>query len=143
MAAFLRGRWAGSGGKLASALLRQGPRGEAPLARLLVRGSPRLLCHRSLAARTSLPPENHAAAAAVAARPTAAVETTTGQLQEELFRVLCEPRPSGPSLLALVRGITAAGSEPSPEVVQALADHFSEAKDAKSLKVQQYSKVRG
>lgn len=135
MSAFLRVRLAGSSGKLSSVLLSRSPRGEAPLAQLFLRGSPRLLSHRSVPARTSLPPTQDHAAPAVATRPTAPVETTARQLQEELFRVLCEPRPSSPSLLALVRGIVAAGAEPSPEVVQALADHFSEAKDAKSLKV--------
>lgn len=134
MAAFLRGRLTGSSGKLASALLSHSLRGEAPLGRLLVRGSPRLLHHRSLPARTSLPPaqEDHAGAGAT---PAGAVDAAARQLQEELFRVLCEPRPSSPSLLALVRGIVAAGAEPTLEVVQALADHFSESKDAKSLKV--------
>lgn len=56
-------------------------------------------------------------------------------MQEEIFRVLCEPRPSSPSLVALVRGMVAAGAQPSIEAVQALADHFSEAKDARGIKV--------
>lgn len=38
--------------------------------------------------------------------------------------------------MALVRGIVAAGAAPSLGVVQALADHLTAAKDAKSLKVQ-------
>eukprot|EP00903_Cladosiphon_okamuranus_P007042 g6846.t1 len=76
-------------------------------------------------------------ALATLARPVDALlrtDTGTGKLQEELFRVLCQPRPSSPSLLALVRGIVAAGAAPSPAAVQALADHLTAAKDTKSLK---------
>lgn len=108
------------------------PHAEASLGRLLVKGSPRLL-HTTTPARTSRPAQDHRAADG--AKLADAAETTAGRLQEELFRVLCQPRPSSPSLVALARGIVAAGSTPSLAAVQALADHLTAAKDAKSLKV--------
>ena len=138
MAVFLRAGFPGSRGKLALALASHSPHVEASLGRLLVKGSPRLL-HTALPARTTSRPAahepHHPAADGIDAKLTDAAEETAGRLQEELFRVLCQPRPSSPSLVALVRGIVAAGAAPKLAAVQALADHLTAAKDAKSLKV--------
>ncbi|CAM9989759.1 unnamed protein product [Scytosiphon promiscuus] len=101
---------------------------EIPVAFTQVRATPRPL-H---VARTSCAAQGPAVSAA--ASPADAVETTAKQLQEELFRVLCEPRPSSPSLMTLARGMVAAGAQPSWPAVQALIDHFSEGRDTKSLK---------
>eukprot|EP00752_Nemacystus_decipiens_P011279 g10023.t1 len=131
MAVFLRARFPGSRGKLALALASHSPHAEASLGRLVVKGSPRLL-HTAVPARTSRPPHEHHAADG--AKLADAAEATAGRLQEELFRVLCQPRPSSRSLVALVRGIVAAGAAPSLAAVQALASHLTAAKDAKSLK---------
>lgn len=137
MAVFLRAKFPGSRGSLALVLASHRPHAEASLGRLLVKSSPRLL-HTARPARTSSRPaqeEHHAAGGADAKLAANAAETTAERLQEELFRALCQPRPSSPSLVALVRGIVAAGAAPSLTAVQALADHLAAAKDAKSLKV--------
>ncbi|CAM9327755.1 unnamed protein product [Ectocarpus sp. 12 AP-2014] len=134
MAVFLRRSLVGSKRELALAVCSRGQRGQAPLAWLLAGASPRLV-HSALPARTSVPADSGASGtAAGAARPEDSVEVAASQLQEEIFRVLCEPRPSSPSLVALVRGMVAAGAQPSIEAVEALADHFSEAKDARGMK---------
>lgn len=133
MAVFMRARFPGPRGKLAWALASHSPQAEASLGRLLVKGSPRLL-HTTAPARTTSHPA-HEHRAADGAKVADAAEATAGRLQEELFRVLCQPRPSSPSLVALVRGIVAAGAAPSLAAVQALADHLTAAKDARSLKV--------
>lgn len=134
MAVFLRRGLAGSRRNSALLLSCHSQRqGERPLEWPRVRASPRLL-H---AARTSFAGQGPAVAAAAA--PGDVAETTAKQLQEELFRVLCEPRPSSPSLLALVRGMVAGGAQPSSFAVQALLDHFSEGRDARSLKVRDAS----
>lgn len=132
MAVFLRARFPGSRERIALVFATQSPHAEASLGRLLVKGSPRVL-HTTAPARTSRPAHEHRAADG--AKLADAAEETAGRLQEELFRVLCQPRPSSPSLVALVRGIVAAGAAPSLAAVQALADHLTAAKDAKSLKV--------
>ncbi|CAN0164076.1 unnamed protein product, partial [Ectocarpus sp. 8 AP-2014] len=134
MAVFLRRSLVGSKRELALAVCSRSQRGQAPLATLLAGASSRLV-HSALPARTSDPADGGASGtAAGAARPEDSVRVAASQLQEEMFRVLCEPQPSSPSLVALVRGMVAAGAQPSIEAVEALADHFSEAKDARSIK---------
>lgn len=137
MAAFLRSRFPGSRGKLAFVLASHNPPAEASLRRLLVQSSPRLL-HATVSARTSPARWLEEQHGADGAKPADATRTAIESLQEELFRVLCQPRPSTPSLVALVRGIVAAGAAPSLAAAQALADHLTAAKDAKSLKVRSW-----
>lgn len=73
--------------------------------------------------------------AAAAADPAADAETTARSLEEELFKVLCEPRPSNPLLVALLRAVVQLGEQPSVEVVRAVARHFLDTKDTQGSKV--------
>lgn len=72
---------------------------------------------------------------AAAADPAADAETTARSLEEELFKVLCEPRPSNPLLVALLRSLVQLGEQPSVEVVRAVARHFLDTRDMQSSKV--------
>lgn len=91
---------------------------------------------------TTPPTESHPPSVLSAPEDAGAVATSEASFQfqaniveEELFRALCEPRPSNPLLVSLLRRLVQHGGAPSLEVVRAIADHFSVTKDAQNSTV--------
>ena len=136
---FLRRSLNGSRGTLALMVPARNPRGVLLLGRLmaaqpsLLRLTPSSIPARTLAA--AAPTAATTTAAATAADPSMEAEMTTRASEQELFKVLCEPRPSNPLLVALARAMVQASEQPSVEVVPAVARHFLDTRDTQSSKV--------
>lgn len=84
-------------------------------------------------AHQSMPPASEDAGAVIS--PEASLKSQAHALEEALYRALCEPRPSNPLLVSLMRRLVQDGGAPSLDVVRAVADHFSATKDAQNSTV--------
>ena len=136
MAVFLRRSLNGSRGALALAMPPRTPRSVRPLGRLMEARPWQRPTHSSIPVSTVVADAAPTATTtAAAADPAADSETTARALEQELFKVLCEPRPSNPLLVALVRALVQLGEQPSVEVVRAIARHFLDTRDTLGSKV--------
>lgn len=137
MAVFLRRSLNRSRGTFALAAPAKNPRGVLPLGRLMVARPSLRVTPSSIPARTltAAAPTASTTIAAVASDPAVDAEIAARSLEQELFKVLCEPRPSNPLLVALVRAMVQVGEQLSVEVVRAVARHFLDTRDTQSSKV--------